>query len=255
MEDLTGRTVLLTGASKGIGAATARALGRAGAHVIAHYGTDRAGAEAATADIPEDRKRLVQADLADLDAVERLWAEALAWRGRIDTLVNNAAIMLWHSSVDEPLDAWDDAWARSIQVNVLAPGRLMRQAVRHFRESGGGSIVAISSWTAQRGVGTPNTLAYGATKSAIRAATQSIARNYARDGVLAYVIAPGVVRTQLSVDFAKSQGGVEKVNESLALGDWVEPEEIAELVVFLATGRARNLTGGTIDINGASYIR
>jgi len=255
MHDLTGRTVLLTGASKGIGAATARHLGRAGAHLIAHYGSDEAGALEATADIPAERKLLLQADLADLDAVERLWAEAWAWRGGIDVLVNNAAIMLAEGSVDDPLDVWDSVWERSLKINVLAPARLLRQAVRHFREAGGGAIVTISSWAAQRGVGNPATIAYGASKAAIRGATQTIARNYARDGILAYIVAPGVVRTRMSEDFVRLQGSLEAVNAGLASGKWVEPDEIAALVTFLATGSAPNLSGGTIDINGASYIR
>lgn len=253
--DLTGKTILVTGASKGIGAAIVASLGAAGAHVVAHYGSDRAGAEAAVAGIPPERCRLVQADLADLDAVERLWREAWDWRGRLDVLVNNAAVMIFNGGVDEPVETWDEVWARTLQVNVLAPARLLRQAVRHFRAQGGGAIVTISSWAAQRGVGNPATIAYGASKAAIRAATQTIARNYARDGVLAYVVAPGVVGTRLSEEFARTQGGKDKVFATLAMGDWVEPEEIAALVTFLATGSAPNLSGGTIDVNGASYIR
>lgn len=255
LHDLTGKTILVTGASKGIGAAIVASLGAAGAHVVAHYGSDRAGAEAAVAAIPAERRRLVQADLADLDAVERLWREAWDWRGRLDVLVNNAAVMLFNGGVDEPVETWDEVWARTLQVNVLAPARLLRQAVRHFRAQGGGAIVTISSWAAQRGVGNPATIAYGASKAAIRAATQTIARNYARDGVLAYVVAPGVVGTRLSEEFARTQGGKDKVFATLAMGDWVEPEEIAALVTFLATGSAPNLSGGTIDVNGASYIR
>ena len=255
MFDLSGRTVLLTGASKGIGAATAAHLGRAGAHVIAHYGNDEAGALAATAEIPDERKLLLQADLADLDAVERLWADACAWRGKIDVLVNNAAIMVSEGSIDDELDVWDATWARSLQVNVLAPARLLRQAVRHFRPLGGGSIITISSWAAQRGVGNPATIAYGATKAAIKCATQTVARNYAKDGILAYVIAPGVVRTRMSEDFVRLQGSLEAVNAGLAMGKWVEPDEIGALVTFLATGCSPNLSGSTIDINGASYIR
>lgn len=255
MHELSNRIVLLTGASKGIGAAIARFLGAAGASVIAHYGSDEAGALAATADIPAERKLLLQADLADPEAVERLWAQAWAWRGRIDVLVNNAAVMIWNGSVDEDLDAWDAAWEQSMQVNVLAPARMLRQAVRHFLPAGGGSIITISSWAAQRGVGNPATIAYAASKAAIRAATQTVARNYAKDGIYAYIIAPGVVRTRLSEAFAATQGGEDKVSAGLAMGRWVEPDEIADLVTFLCKGSAPSLSGGTIDINGASYIR
>jgi NAD(P)-dependent dehydrogenase (short-subunit alcohol dehydrogenase family) len=255
MDDLTGKRILLTGASKGIGAATARLLGEAGASLIAHYGSDEAGALAATAEIPEERKLLLKADLNNLDEVEALWEAATSWRGGIDVLVNNAAIMVPEGSIDEELDSWDRAWEESMQVNVMAPARMLRRAVRDFRASGGGTIITISSWAAQRGVGNPATIAYAASKAAIKAATQTIARNYAKDAIYAYIIAPGVVRTRLSEEFARSQGGEDKVTAGLAMGRWVDPEEVGELVRFLSRGAAPSLSGGTIDINGASYIR
>jgi NAD(P)-dependent dehydrogenase (short-subunit alcohol dehydrogenase family) len=255
MDDLTGKRILLTGASKGIGAAIAKLLGEAGASLIAHYGSDEAGALAATAAIPEDRKLLLQADLCELDEVEALWDAATAWRGGIDVLINNAAIMVPDASVDEELDIWDAAWEKSMQINVMAPARMLRRAVRDFRQTGGGTIITLSSWAAQRGVGNPATIAYAASKAAIKAATQTVARNYAKDGIYAYIIAPGVVRTRMSEEFARSQGGEENVTAGLAMGRWVDPEEVGELVCFLARGAAPSLSGGTIDINGASYIR
>lgn len=254
MHDLTGKTVLLTGASKGIGAATAEALGAAGAHVIAHYGGDRAGAEAATAAIPDERRLLLQADLGDLDAVRRLWRDAVAWRGRVDVLVANAAVM-----PDSPLagdDAtWDAAWDACWQVNVRGAAELLRAATRHHLDHGGGVIVTLSSWSAQRGSGNPDLTAYAASKAAIKAATQTIARAHAADGVLAYVVAPGVVRTRMSEISAQRLGGEEAVTAGLAMREWVPPSELGDLVCYLATGRCRHLTGATLDVNGASYIR
>ncbi|MDW5597930.1 SDR family oxidoreductase [Conexibacter stalactiti] len=254
MHDLTGRTVLLTGASKGIGAATAEALGAAGANLVAHYGGDRAGAEAATAAIPAERKLLVQADLADGAAVRRMWEEAVAWQGRVDVLVNNAAVML-----DSPLasndEEWDDAWTRSLDVNVKGPALLLRAATRHHVEHGGGVIVTFSSWAAQRGAGNPDLIAYSASKAAIKAATQTIARAHAADGVLAYVIAPGIVRTQMSEVSAQRTGGEEALTASLAMKEWVPPSDLADLVTYLASGGCRHLTGATLDVNGASYVR
>jgi NAD(P)-dependent dehydrogenase (short-subunit alcohol dehydrogenase family) len=251
---LTGRTVLLTGASKGIGAATARALGAAGAHVVAHYGSDEAGARAATSEIPEERKLLVQADLGDQQAVQRLWETAVAWRGRVDVLVNNAAVM-----EDAPLTASDEDWRRvwqhAFDVNVLGPATLARDAIRHFVSNGGGVLVTVSSWVAQRGTGNRNLVAYAASKAAVKAMTQTLARQYARDGVLAYVVTPGVVRTRLSEIAAAQSGGEDAVTATLAMGEWVPPEELAELIVFLSSGKVRHLTGATLDVNGASYVR
>ncbi len=255
LHGLAGRTVLVTGASKGIGAAIAAQLGAAGAHVIAHYGSDRAGAEAACAKTPVERKHLVAADFSRLDDVEALWSQALAWRGSIDVLVNNAATMIWNGGIDEPLATWDEVWDQTLRINVLAPARLLRQALLHFRARRAGIVITISSWAAQRGVTNPATIAYGASKAAIHAATKTVARAYAREGILAYTIAPGVVGTRLSEQFASTQGGREAVTSGLTMGEWVPPEEIAELVTFLASGRARHLSGATLDVNGASYVR
>jgi len=254
MHDLTGRTVLVTGASKGIGQAIAIALGAAGAHVIAHYGGDREGAEQAVAAIPAERRLVLHADLAGLDSPRYLWREALAWQGQIDVLVNNAALLVL-SPLDDSDEDWDDAWSRSFDVNVRATANLTREAVRHFREREGGVLITLSSWVAQRGSANPHLLAYAASKGAIKAFTNTLARAHAKEGVLAYLIAPGVVKTQMSVDAAAAQGGEDAVTASLAMREWVPPEEIGELACFLATGRQRHLSGATFDVNGATYIR
>lgn len=255
MKSLTDKCVLVTGASKGIGAEIARQMGAAGAHVIAHYGSDREGVEAATADIDASRRLLLNADFSDLAAVEALWDAAVRWCGRVDVLVNNAATMLWQGGIEEDIERWDEVWDTTLRINVLAPARLLRRAVRHFLDGNGGNIITISSWTAQKGVGNPENIAYGSSKAAIHNATQSIARAYADRGILAYVIAPGVVRTRLSEQAAEAMGGEEKVTANLAMKEWVPPADIARTSVFLASGLARHLSGATLDINGASYIR
>lgn len=254
MTDLRGKTVLLTGASRGIGAATARILGAVGAHVIAHYGGHEQGAAEAVADVEPDRRLLVQADLSLPGAARRLWAEAVAWRGRVDVLIVNAAV-----APETPWDAtnedWDSTWAHTYRVNVLEPASLIREAVRHYLEHGGGTLITLSSWAAQRGSAIPSLTAYASSKAAVKALTQTVARNHAADGVLAYVVAPGIVRTRMSEISAVTRGGTDAVNAALAMGEMVPAKDVGELIAWLASGTVRHLTGATLDVNGASYIR
>jgi 3-oxoacyl-[acyl-carrier protein] reductase len=222
--------------------------------VIAAYNSDHEGARSATGEIPEERRHLLSRDLAQPGAGRDLWTAACAWRGSVDVLVCNAAVML-----DSPLDAsdadWDAAWQRTLAVNVLEPANLMRSAVRDFVARGGGTLIVLSSWSAQRGSGNPDLLAYGASKAAVKSFAQTLARAHAKDGLLVYVIAPGIVRTRMSEISAERLGGEDAVTATLAMGEWVPPGEIGELVTFLASGSMRHLSGATLDVNGATYIR
>lgn len=258
MTTLLGKNILLTGASKGIGAATATALLQEGATLYAHYGQDRAGAEAAAAAAGDHAGQVVflQADLSQPGAADALWAEAIALAGRIDVLVNNAGIMYQQGGIECEDDAWDEAWAQSMQINLHSPARLLRLAVRDWLAKGTpGTVVGIGSWVTTRGTSNPAAIAYAASKAAIAAATKTVARAYAAKGILAYIIAPGVVRTQMSQASAAITGGEDAVTATLPMGEWVPPQEIADMIAYLATGKARHMTGATIDINGAAYIR
>ena len=255
MHDLSDKTVLVTGSSKGIGAAIAERLGAAGARLVLHYGSDRDGAERASSGMENISKVLIQADFTRREAVDALWDAAERWAGNIDVLINNAGVMLWGGGFDAPITDWDRIWEKSFEINTMAPARLLRRAVAHFLERNGGTIVTVSSWSAQRGSTNPANIAYAASKAAIHAATQTVARAYAAQGILAYVVAPGVVHTRLSEQFAATQGGAEQVTAGLAMGEWVPPSEVAELVAYLAGGRCRHLCGATLDVNGASYVR
>jgi NAD(P)-dependent dehydrogenase (short-subunit alcohol dehydrogenase family) len=254
MYDLTGKCVLVTGASRGIGAATAKALGEAGAVVIAHFGSHGAGAEEALASLSKDQKHFLRADLSIPGSGRALFRDALKLVPRIDVLVNNAAI-----NVETPFegedDKWDTNWAQTMQVNVFEASSIIREAVRHFLPRGGGAIISMSSWSGQRGSAIPELSAYAASKAAVKAVTQTIAQNYAKQGILAYVISPGIVKTRMAEAAAIQRGGEDKLKGALVLGELVPPSDIGDLVVFLASGRSRHLTGATIDINGASYVR
>lgn len=255
---LDDRVILLTGASQGIGAVTAPLLVGRGARLLAHHRGHPGDADALATVIdplPRERVTTLAADYTDDAAVDRLWDDAIAVHGHVDALVLNAAMMEPQGGVDCDDAAWDRSWALHHQVNTQAPARLMRAAVRHYRERGGGVIVLLSSWVAQRGASNPAMLPYAASKAAIKAVAQSIARAYAAEGVLVYIIAPGIVRTRMSIDFAALQGGEDTVTQSLAMREWVPPEEVAELIAFLTSGAVRHLNGATLDLNGATYVR
>lgn len=254
MNDLQGKTVLLTGASGGIGSPTAAALGRAGASVIAHYNSNLDGAQSATRELADDQKLLLHADFSEAGAGRRLWAEALEWHGRVDVLVNNAAIMSSTSMDTDDLD-WDETWPRIFRVNVFEPASLIRAAVHHFRDSGGGIIISLSSWAGQQGSAIPQLSAYASTKAAIKAITQTVARSDGGNNILTYVLAPGIVKTNMSALSASTRGGDDALKAILPLGEMVPPSEVADLITFLASGTCRHLTGATIDINGAAYVR
>lgn len=252
--DLKGKTVLVTGAAGGIGAAIVRAVGEAGGNAIIHYRSHGDLAQDLAKALGPKRSHLIQADLDNPDEAIRVWKEAVAWNGRVDVLVNNAAVQLW-AGIDADLDTWDEIWRKTMQVNVLSMARICREALHHFKANGGGIVVNLSSQAAHRGTTSPESMQYAASKAAIKAFTQSIARAFAIDKVYAYIVAPGLVRTEMALDFASHRGGVDKLTEGLVMREWVPPEDVANVVVFLASGKARHASGTTIDVTGASYIR
>jgi len=246
MGALDGKAILVTGASSGIGAATARAVHGQGADVVIHYGSNEAPARRLAAELG-DRATVVGGNLTDPAQLESIWKQALSWRGRIHTLVNNAGA--WIASPIDDKEAWDVGWTSNLALNLTAPAALCRLAITHFRKAGGGTIINISSRSAHRGDDAEH-LAYGAAKGGMLALTKGIARGYAKDKILAYALAPGWVATGLAdgqVDDNAAAG--------LPLGEVTPPEDVAELIAFLASGKCRHATGSTIDVTGADYVR
>ena len=251
MIDLTGRVVLVTGAAGGIGSATARTIAGAGGTVLIH--DVNAAALEPLADELGDRAHPFVVDLLDRPATVALWADALAVAGRIDVLVNNAGIYP-PADVDLPLAEWTAVWDRSLGVNLVAPAILCREAVRTFAgQNGGGIIVNLASRAAFRGED-PEFWHYAAAKAGVVAMTRTIARQYGRAGVTAFAIAPGYVDTPFNAPFAE-KFGVEAAARDTGLGEVALPQDVANVIAFLASGLARHATGTTIDINGASYVR
>jgi len=248
--DLSGKTALVTGGSRGIGRAIAEALIASGARVAVHCHRQRAAAEAVAA--TGTGSIALTADLGDAAECARLFADAVTALGSVDVLVNNAGVAL-DSPLDWPLEAWCEQWEHTMRVNLLAAGILSREAIAHFRTRGGGRIVFVASRAAFRG-DTPEYLAYAASKGGMVSLARSIARGLGKDGVKAFVLAPGFTRTEMAEDFIRRYGeGI--AMKDVALERLTEPRDIAPLAVLLASGLADHATGTSIDINAASYVR
>ncbi|HEY5224485.1 MAG TPA: SDR family oxidoreductase [Microbacteriaceae bacterium] len=246
LQSLAERTVLVTGGSRGIGAATARLLYERGAEVILHYGNGVDAARSVAAELG-DRVHLVQGDLTLHGAAEVVWRQAIAATGRVDVLINNAGAWI-PSPVDDDA-GWQEGWEANLALNLTAPAELCRQAIGHFRQRGGGIVINVTSRSAHRGDDADH-LAYGAAKGGLLALTKGIARGYATDGILAYAIAPGWVATDIAAG-----ADIEQLAAALPLREVTPPTDVAEVITFLASGRARHTTGATIDITGADYVR
>jgi 3-oxoacyl-[acyl-carrier protein] reductase len=248
--DLSHTSVLVTGASRGIGAAIARALGKAGARVAVHCREQRQQAASLAAEIGASAE-VFQADLGKADECAALWNDVIARFGRVNTLVNNAGIAI-SSPLEIAAASWQAAWDLTMAVNVRAPAILSRLAIEHFQNTRGGRIINISSRAAFRG-DQPAYLAYAASKGGLVALTRSIARGFGKAGILAFNVAPGFTRTEMAQDFL-DQYGEDYATSDIALQRLTEPDDVAPFVVFLASGLGDHATGCTIDVNAGSYV-
>lgn len=246
--NLTGKNVLITGASRGIGGAIAESMGKAGARVAIHYKNNETAAKALAEKIG-NRAKVFQADLEKIEECEKLFKEVVSEFGTLDVLVNNAGALIMSHLED---DNWTEIWDRTMAINLRAVGVLCRRAIEHFQEKKNGHIINIASRAAFRG-DTAEFLAYAASKGGVVSLSKSIARDFGKDGVKCFVIAPGWVRTDMSEE-SLQEYGEDFVLGGIALDRLTEPKDIAPIVTLLASGLADHATGTTIDINAASYV-
>jgi NAD(P)-dependent dehydrogenase (short-subunit alcohol dehydrogenase family) len=250
MKPLAEKTILITGASRGIGAAAALACARAGARVIAHASAPGEAAEklAAAAGIAE--ADMLYEDLSQPHAGSRLAERAIARTGRLHGLVNNAGVYR-ETALAGDIAAWDAGWDEQLAVNLRAPAELCRAGVAHFRGVGGGAVVNVASRAGHRG-DSMDFAGYAATKGALLALTKTYARALAGENILFYAIAPGWVETRMAPQDIEAR---KSALADIPLGRVADPEEVAALIAFLLSGACPSATGATFDVNGASYVR
>ncbi|MGY1634978.1 SDR family NAD(P)-dependent oxidoreductase [Geodermatophilus sp. SYSU D01186] len=246
------RAVLVTGGSRGIGRAIARAFAERGDRVAVHWGASRERAERVLAELPGDGHVLVQADLGDAAAVAGMVDDAAAALGGLQVLVNNAGVFTAHPPLATSYEQWQEAWSRTLAVNLVGAANATFRAVPHLIAAGGGAIVNVSSRGAFRGE--PDTPAYGASKAGLNAFGQSMALALAPHGIAVGTVAPGFVQTEMAREVLDGPGG-DAVRAQSPYGRVARPEEVASAVLWLASPGARFSTGTIIDVNGASYLR
>lgn len=249
---LNGQVCLVTGASRGIGEAIALALAGRGARIAVHCGSARDRAAAVARRLPGDGHLVLQADLRDPAASPVLVQQVMERAGALDVLVNNAGVFLSHPPLSVDSGAWLEAWQQTLTVNLLAPACLAHAAAGVMARRGGGRIVNIGSRGAFRGE--PECPAYAASKAGLHAMSQSLALALGPHKVLVYAVAPGFVQTDMAAEWLEGPGG-DAIRAQSPLGRVARPDEVAETVCFLLSPAAEFLTGGIVDVNGASYLR
>ena len=245
-------SILITGASGGIGRAAAIECATRGARIGVHYNGNRDRAAATLAALPGEGHRLFHCDITDPDAVEALIEDAERFFDGLDVLVNNAGVSQRHRFQDIDYATWQETWHRIVTTNLTAASNLSFCAGKKMIARGGGRIINVSSRGAFRGE--PLMPWYGASKAGMNAMGQSLAQALGPLGVFVYTVAPGFVETEMAAAVLSSPEGDSIRNQS-SIGRVAQPQELGKTIGFLAFEAPEFMTGGIIDVNGASYLR
>jgi len=250
--DLTNKTILVTGASRGIGRAIAVEFSNLGARVAIHFHQNKDAAEETLSFLSGSDHLLVQQDLSRFDDLEKLSADLFNKTGGIDVLVNNAGIYISHPVETSTFESWRISWENTINTNLLGPAHLSFAMARQMIKNGGGKIINITSRGAFRGE--PTAPAYGTSKAGLNAFSQSMAQALAPHNIFVYAVAPGFVDAGMAADVLSSPEG-DSIRAQSPMGRAAKAEEVARAAAFLACEGTDYMTGCIIDVNGASYLR
>jgi NAD(P)-dependent dehydrogenase (short-subunit alcohol dehydrogenase family) len=249
---MTKRTVLITGGSRGIGAAIAREFAAAGDRIAIHYVSSKVDADAVVASLEGSGHISAQADLRNPDAIRTMVEGVAAEFGQIDVLINNAGIFVDHPIESTTYEEWQAAWALTLGVNLIGAANVTWCALQHMPKGSTSRIVNIGSRGAFRGE--PANPAYGASKAAIVAFGQSIAKALAPLNIGVTTLAPGFVETEMAAKLLDGEEG-DGIRAQSPFNRVAKPEELAKAVYFLASPDSEWASGAVLDFNGASYLR
>ncbi|MEM7293399.1 MAG: SDR family oxidoreductase [Pseudomonadota bacterium] len=244
--------VLISGASGGIGQAVARECARHGARVAVHYNSNAQRAKDLMGSLEGSGHESFAADITAPDAVPQLVESVRQSMGSLDVLVNNAGISQRHDISAIDYDAWQSTWRRVVDTNLTAAGNLAFCASQVMLEQGGGRIVNVSSRGAFRGE--PMMPWYGASKAGMNAMGQSMAQALSPKGVFVFTVAPGFVETPMAEKILASPEG-ENIRAQSPMGRVAQPDELGNIIRYLALEAPEFMTGCIVDLNGASYLR
>jgi len=251
--DFSNKNVLITGGSRGIGKACVKLFSELNANVVFTYKSNSEEAEHTYSELNKSGKhKFYQLDITNPADIELAFGKIINEYKRLDILVNNAGVYIEHKIADISFDEWQRRWNETIKTNLTGTANLCYLAARHMIQQGGGKIVNISSRGAFRGE--PNHPAYGASKAGLNSFSQSLAQYLAPYNIIVGVVAPGYVETDMTSEILNSEEGNE-IKKQSPLGRVATAEEIAKAVVVFASEGFEYMTGGIIDINGASYLR
>ena len=250
--DFTKKNILITGGSRGIGKAVAQQFANKGGRVCINFVKNTNAATTTINSLKGSGHFAIKADLNDPDAVQQLMDTVAEEFETLDVVVNNAGVYLPHPIDDISYKQWQEVWSFTLGINLVSVANVCFFAAKQMIRQGSGHIVNISSRGAFRGE--PKHTAYGASKAGLNALTQSLAIELGEYGISVSAIAPGFVETDMTQDILNGKMGKAIRNQS-PMGRVATPEEVANAVLFLASDEATFMTGGIIDVNGASYLR
>src|ERR1700720_2897760 len=247
---LNSKVVLITGGSRGIGAAAVRAFADAGAKVVFNYHSAKAQAEDLARECGAENCRAVQSDLSTTEAAQQLVSAAISAFGRLDILVANHGI--WPPE-DAPIDRMSDQqWHRTIAVNLDSVFGLVKNSVGQMKKQGGGHIVLVSSTAGQRGEAFH--CDYAATKGALISMVKGLSTELARDAIYVNTVAPGWVDTDMSAPALNDPKTSPRIFAGIPLGRAGKPEEIAGPILFLCSEYAGFIAGEVFNVNGGAVL-